>query len=428
MSLIAALFQRCDTDLNVDAPAKDYFTRFYSGVLSQRGVDMVVGPDFSTYILGTSTTTNNNDQVYIAMVDMVGDIVWQKELGGISNEVARDLEMTADGNLVIVANVEEVNSTNRDIVIYVINPASPENLVFTRTDGYAGYDDDARSVSEITGGFIVSGTTTNIFIESGSPPNPANTSDGFFFRYNDDLTDYTLPWVEIYGSQSDPDVIVKTIEYAPGLFYCFGNTPASDIDGTFDENIWIFKASQAGGPTNSVIIPNSLIPGTSPSHHERLTSVSLMAGVEGFLLTGYTSNNSSGSQQIMVMTIRADFLTKDNALLNNPKIIQSSSPISDVKASGFSSPGSFLIVGVDNSSGDENILLTKLNLDLDLTEAWEAPRERFYLGGVGEDQPAAVAETHDKRILVLGTMMLGGVTGQRKISLMKLSPEGMFGE
>ncbi|MEJ0033768.1 MAG: hypothetical protein WDO15_27050 [Bacteroidota bacterium] len=48
-------------------------------------------------------------------------------------------------------------------------------------------------------------------------------------------------------------------------------------------------------------------------------------------------------------------------------------------------------------------------------------------GGVGDDSSGAVVEIADGRILVVGTMVLGDVKGQRKIVLMNLDSEGQFG-
>jgi hypothetical protein len=45
-------------------------------------------------------------------------------------------------------------------------------------------------------------------------------------------------------------------------------------------------------------------------------------------------------------------------------------------------------------------------------------------GGVGDDFVGNVCELPNGRILIIGTMTLGGVEGQTKIALLKLNPEG----
>lgn len=428
VAMITLLFQRCDTALNVERPSQKNFTRFYEGVNDQFGVDMVVGPDYSTYILG-NTERSSDTQLYLAKVDMEGNVVWQRMLGGATDEEARDIEWTSNGRLAIVANFETPSSTNRDVAIYVVNPDDPTDIDSTKY-GYPLHDDDARSISEVFDGFIVSGTTTNVFTVPG-PAQPNNTSDGFAFRFNADLSVYSNTWEQRTYSVTDPDVVVKMIEYN-GEFYGFGYTTAFGNDAVSDQNIWVFKLTQAGGaPGNNLVLTNTLIPGAqSANNNERLTSATIIPGGFGFVLTGYTSDPATGRQQMLVVKLKNELnKTMDATLANEPRVFGADpSATSMAPASAFAlQSGGFLVVGSETAStGDENILFTKLSNDLG--NAWVPPYDKFFIGGIGEDLPAAVAETHDNRILILGTMTLGGVNGQKKIALMKVSPRGMFGE
>lgn len=69
--------------------------------------------------------------------------------------------------------------------------------------------------------------------------------------------------------------------------------------------------------------------------------------------------------------------------------------------------------------------LKKLNPAL--TDAW-SEQPFYFFGGAGSDLAGGVAEAPDGRILILGTMVLGESTGQTKAVLIKLSPQGKFGE
>jgi hypothetical protein len=111
-----------------------------------------------------------------------------------------------------------------------------------------------------------------------------------------------------------------------------------------------------------------------------------------------------------------------------PKVVTSElSAVSDTPASMYPSRSSgFLILAEENTVGDGNIYLKKV--DNDFNDAWSDPHTFHVFGGVGDDRAGAVTETADGKILVCGTMILGEVNGQSKILLMKLSPEGMFNE
>ena len=81
----------------------------------------------------------------------------------------------------------------------------------------------------------------------------------------------------------------------------------------------------------------------------------------------------------------------------------------------------FMLLTNDNtvSNVDTNLALTKLTREL--TKAWQVP---LIFGGESSDFVGSVSELPDGRILVVGTMTVGGLSGQKKMVLMKLNAEG----
>ena len=73
----------------------------------------------------------------------------------------------------------------------------------------------------------------------------------------------------------------------------------------------------------------------------------------------------------------------------------------------------------DTRSGLSDMMLIKLTDD-----TFQASGDPVFLGGDGEDTAAAVGETTDGRIIVLGTISVGSPASQTKIVLMKLIPMG----
>jgi hypothetical protein len=82
----------------------------------------------------------------------------------------------------------------------------------------------------------------------------------------------------------------------------------------------------------------------------------------------------------------------------------------------------FMLLTNDNtvSNVDMNLALTKLTRN-SLTKAWQVP---LIFGGESDDFAGSVSELPDGRILVVGTMTVGGLSGQKKMVLMKLNAEG----
>ena len=107
---LVTLLLACDTAGNVDPVFQSYFVKYYGEDGNQEGVDMLVNPDGSLILLGNSTPRENYTTAYIVKVDPLGNVLWQRELGG-SNESAVDVELDNQQNLIVVSNIglEEVS-------------------------------------------------------------------------------------------------------------------------------------------------------------------------------------------------------------------------------------------------------------------------------------------------------------------------------
>ena len=101
-----SLLYSCDTASNVEDPTKNYFIKYYGGDGDQEGVDIVVASDGFIYLLGNSTSliTTTGKQLFLVKTDAEGKLIWEKTFGGKYDEEAKDLELTADNRLVVLAN------------------------------------------------------------------------------------------------------------------------------------------------------------------------------------------------------------------------------------------------------------------------------------------------------------------------------------
>ena len=73
------------------------------------------------------------------------------------------------------------------------------------------------------------------------------------------------------------------------------------------------------------------------------------------------------------------------------------------------------------ATNDENDI-SLIKLSNTLLKEWQAP---IFFGGVGDDFAGSVMELPDGKILVIGTMTLGGeLKGQTKMVLIKLNSNG----
>jgi len=409
--------QSCDTRMNVDEPNGLYKLIGTDG--SQAAIDLVTDGEDNVYILGSSTSASKGIQLYVVKTTSRGIVLWQKIIGGPGDELGKDIEMTTSGDLVIAADRKD-ETGEEDFVIYKLN-ADDGSVIGTPTvGGTPNVPDFVSSITEISDGFIVSSYSDGGTFKSGAT-----------YRYDASMALVPTWEPDISQFLNDIDgydfIPVKVVQINPDLFYTFSYTNSPIGDAIPDYNFLIYVSGQFNGFKNVLVVP-----GPDPSSNERLTSVRPVptSSGGGYVLGGYVSNPNSNEQNLYVVRIRQD-LEKvkpsdiDGFRLGQPRTATSSlSSITSAVATVYPSINSgFLVLGDRNSTGNDDIYLTKV--DNGLNDAWAAPNA---FGGEGDDMAGAVRETTTGRILVCGTMRLGNVIGQTKIVLMNLNPTGKFDE
>lgn len=409
-------FFSCDTKKDFPDPSENYFLKYYGKEGTHKGIDFVINTDGSFVIFGTSevlssegsANVNLGSQLYLAKVDPKGQVLWEKNLGGTLDEEARDIELMADGNLVLVANVA-ITPTDRDFIIMTLTQDG--NKIDSVSFGVeAGLDDDAISVTELNDGFMVCGSKA----KATSSLTATDTRDAIQVRFTRTLGPYPI-WTDSY-SQGDNDVAIKAIQVSPNNNIIFGYTNgsnANDINNSI--NYWVYNLNSFGVPQSQNKIG-------SPLENEFMGSVTLSPAIlgEGYLLSGIAVN-PTGNNSI--------YLVKHSATpswnINDVQFERSLDdnlgdvPNNRVFATPSFGTGFLLLTNRLNSAGNTDMYLTKV--DSRGQRLWDSP---VILGGEANDFAGAISELPDGRIMVLGTIKVGGLNGQDKIVLMKLNSSG----
>lgn len=436
ISLLVFVFAACENANNMEDPNKKYFTRLIGENLDQWGVDLVVAPDGSMVLLGNTETSAHGQQLYVVRTTPEGYVMWTRRLGevdpgnnaGAIDDEAKDIELMIDGRVALLAMKEEAGDRNFMIRLMDLNG----NMTDSTEYGVAGFTEEASTITEISNGFIVSGYTTN--------PSTTDPADGMFVRFYKHLAVFPssseppgTAWDVSEGTDGSFDVAVRTIEVG-SKFYVFGHTNSDQqsIVGDYNPFVWILGSTAVPGGSQFTI-DDSYIPGSFPGADDIVSSVSTVQAGSGYIVSGYSIDRLANRQKMFTIRIRSNIDNVDNndiplILAGERADDDSSSPVTTTSQGAVfsSSAGGFFVLGC-KSVTNEDIYLKKLGSDL--TDAWTmAPF--FSFGGVGNDLPGAVAETSDGRIVLLGTMVLGDgtQTSQRKMVLMKLSPNGKLGE
>lgn len=424
---VFTLLLSCDTQNSFKAPGENYFVKYFGNQGNQQGVDFIVNSDGSIILIGNSRASAISDQqIYVAKADTKGVIIWEKIFGGKFEDEAKDIELLPDGNVLVLGNTanndfkDEINR-ERDVLLLKLGQdgskldsvkqgltSDPFNVIGSPTD------EDASSISIITDGFIVAGSKALV-------PKPLTNRSGFMhMRFRNDLT-----WVADNSGQWNTEPVFplngesKTIRVLQSgtAFYAMGyanDNFRTSTPVTSDFNFIVYGLGPVAGDLGQIYIGDI-------SSNERLASVSVVPTElgGGYLLSGTsrTLNNSNGDVYMVRLsgTIIFNQFNTSNFLLNPLTLGLGNPQVSS--ASGHSTLFSFLITSEKRNGNSNDILLTRR--EVNGNKVFE---ETF--GGVGDDFSGPVQELADGRILMIGTMTLGGIDGQTKIALIKLNSEG----
>lgn len=432
-----AAMNGCDSENNIDLPSDSYFLKFFGGDGDQEGVDLVVAPDGTILMFGTSELPNGLTQWYLVNADANGNLLWERTYGDPNkNDEARDIELTDDGRIVLAGN-EENSPGERDVFVMTltlagvaIDSARVNQLIDVAGNG-ENNDEDVRSISQIGNEFMVVGSTTSIGIKLApiaGQPGAGDIRDALFIRFDNalqvvDPDFFGGSWRTTGGYYYD-DVAVKAFPSVnSGKYYVFGYTNNEFVLAARAYNFWIVELGLDGeiGSNNLYTQPiNQNDPDPNQRNNRILSSAiaSTPANGSGFAMFGISRVGST----VDIFAAKADDQISFVQGELNEKTLNSIGDVVDVnvKAANATASGGFFVVSNFVGISSQNMILTKASPDLALL--WTVPVQ---FGGSQDDSVGAVAELSNGRIVIVGTMRTGD-DGERKMVLMKLNQRGRF--
>lgn len=190
---------------------------------------------------GDLTSNNGDNDLWVLKMDAVGEIEWSKSFGGTNDEASRYVEQSADGGFVIAGYTSsgngDVSENYGNLDVWIVKLDASGNLLWEKN--YGGTSEDrAQSMQKVsTGGFVVSGFTRSRDVDVDSNN---GIIDIWIFKI-DEIGN--LEWEKTFGGTGiDQSFAVR--ETADGGFVATGNTNSSNGDvpqnlGGFD--LWVMK-------------------------------------------------------------------------------------------------------------------------------------------------------------------------------------------
>lgn len=411
----------CDTASNTENPDLYYFVRYYGENGNQYGADMLAMNDGSFILLGTDAEDPFDTDVYLLRVDALGEVIWEIRHGGLGEIwTAKDVELAADGNLVVLSDYKRDVTSDVDIRLLKFSPEG--TLIATgayRTESTG--NELSRTVTPLSdGGFIISGmtdSTSTIFLTGETDP---DLGDAYDIRVDQNLVRFSRnAWDPYNGFGSNIDVAVKAFERPGDTFYVFGQSDsqlAGDLN--MDERLGLLYFSRDSRYTvEKVWYPGNVVSANNTEINHVRELPSALGG--GFLVVG-TSQTNTGLSAIFMGRMRPT-LTFKNPLQGEASFYNTISLGRNIRgaagAPSVSGELGFLILGNEvRTTGFTNFWLSKV--DQTGQPLWSTT----FGSEDKDDRGAAVMELPDGKIVILATM--GLADNQSKMAFVKVNRDG----
>ena len=188
----------------------------------------------------TGSFGNGNTDVYLAFVDSMGWVRWEKSYGGFNNDIGRSIIQLADSGFVIAGYTNSFGAGGYDM--FVVRTDKLGNLIWQKT--YGGLDwDFAYAVKTTAGGdsLIIGGSTYSFGY---------GKMDGYIVKT--DLNG-NFDWQKTYGGAEDDEFKSFVLTY--NNQYAFAGTTKSmgDVKG----DCWLVKTRLGGDSVLSIKYGNN---------------------------------------------------------------------------------------------------------------------------------------------------------------------------
>jgi hypothetical protein len=205
--------------------------------------------DGGTISAGQIHTTNRLEDCYITKVDALGKLVWEKNYGGLNDDYANQVLITADGGVIVSgytnSNDGDVKSNHGLSDLWVIKVDKDGNLVWQKNYGGTGRDTYGVITACSDGGYILCGTTESN--NNGDVPATKGFTDILVMKID---ANGNKVWSKSFGG-SDYDGVASVLGDFDGGCTLAGYTVSNNGDvigfhGGFLEDAWVLKIDRNG--------------------------------------------------------------------------------------------------------------------------------------------------------------------------------------
>ncbi len=249
--------------IRTDSLGNPLWNKCYGGTSDDKFVDVVAIADGSFVLIGT-TESNNGDvsgnhgssDIWAVKIDNVGNIVWQRCLGGSNIELGASIKTTSDGGYIVAGSTSSIdgnvtgNHGTSTYDIWIVKLASIGFPMWQRVFGGSENEQCSEVLQTADGGFILAGLTDSnngdVFGNHSSYQNPdPDTRDMWIVKLG---VLGQLEWQRCLGGTANEwaQSIIQTLD---GGYICtaYSNSNDFNVSGNHGNNdIWVVKLNSTG--------------------------------------------------------------------------------------------------------------------------------------------------------------------------------------
>jgi hypothetical protein len=275
--------------LKLDKDGNKLWQRCFGG----SGADManaIIRSQDGSYVMAGSTESTDGDvsgnhgngDAWVVKVDMSGNLLWQKALGGSGSDRAYAITAGTGGGYVIAgsttSNDGDVSGHHKAEDVWVIKLDNSGNIIWQNTLGGSRID-EARSITPAAdGGYVIAGLTTSKNGDVIGKHGIAGTFDAWVVKLD---KDGNLLWQKPLGGTGYDVALVITSSTDGG--YIMGGMATSnsgDVSGGHGErDAWVVKMNAGGNIIWSKVFGGSRV--------DQVFSIT-KAKEDGYVMAGVT--------------------------------------------------------------------------------------------------------------------------------------------
>jgi len=225
----------------------------YGGTNGDNAWGIAASADGNFFVVGSSNSTNGdvsgnhgNGDAWVLKLSGSGDIIWQKSLGGSSDDRANAVIATSDGGCVLagytLSNDGDVHDNHGGLDFWTVRLNSSGSILWQRALGGSNHDLAYAIAATSDGGFVATGYT---YSNDGQVTGNHGQNDFWVVKLT---ATGNLIWQKTLGGSS-LEVAYAVSATPDGGYLVFGETTSTDGDVTNNHGSndgWVVKLSGVG--------------------------------------------------------------------------------------------------------------------------------------------------------------------------------------